>query len=88
MLFFRSKATANNSAMSPRAPINFQTGWLDGSMVYGHSTQRMLLMRTFDMGKLDADPQWGSTVNTDEEMMVMPVTQNGRRGLKDLRLTV
>ncbi len=73
--FFRAvfdPATGTNSS-NPRAPLNAQTAFLDGSAVYGTSTARTALLRTFSGGKLLADAQNGLPLNAQSAPMDNPL---------------
>jgi cytochrome b involved in lipid metabolism len=58
-----SDPASGTSTANPRAPINTQTHFLDGSVIYGSTAARAQLIRQFSNGLLREDPVNGLPLN-------------------------
>jgi Animal haem peroxidase/DOMON domain len=56
--------STGTSSSNPRRQINAQTGWIDGSVVYGTSASRLAALRAFHKGLLLEDSVNGVPPNT------------------------
>mmetsp|Transcript_2529 Transcript_2529/g.8642 ORF Transcript_2529/g.8642 Transcript_2529/m.8642 type:complete len:407 (-) Transcript_2529:533-1753(-) len=82
--------TTGDSPYNPRMPLNLQTAFIDGSAIYGPDAERSRVLRSFVGGKLLADAEAGTPVNTEGHEMeghhAGPITQMRLGG--DIRANV
>ncbi len=76
--------STGTSVLNPRRQLNFASGFLDAGFLYGHSSQRLALLRTFTGGKLRTDPANGVPINGAGVFMeggsIVPSTQQRLTG--------
>jgi hypothetical protein len=82
MPFVRTRAIpgTGTSASNPRRQVNDQTGWLDGSVIYGTSAERLAELRRFVGGELLYDDINGVPRN----WKCLPMAGHGNPCLKRL----